>query len=140
MDYDIITLATIQCQLGSFNARLKELDYYTAEAEFEVKPDRIRIRLMTCPAVEDKYAHETFTFWTDSNEYNTVDTVRDMLDQVHEHITNLPTGDEVLKQRLTRTIEAARGMAIELNLDEKMINPFVELMKSLASNAITHRK
>ena len=107
MDYDIITLATIQCQLGSFNARLKELDYYTAEAEFEVKPDRIRIRLMTCPAVEDKYAHETFTFWTDSNEYNTVDTVRDML---------------------------------ELNLDEKMINPFVELMKSLASNAITHRK
>ena len=139
MDYDIINLSTLQCHMSSFESRLQELDYYSAYVECEVYSVRFRISVRTCAHEYGDYHHETFTFWTDGS-YNTVDTARDLLEQVDEYITNLPTGQDVTKQRLTRTIEAARKMADELDIDEVFMNPLIDMMKALASNAITHRK
>ena len=139
MDYDIINLSTLQCHMSSFESRLQELDYYSAYVECEVYADKIRISVRTCAGISDDYNHESFTFHTDGS-YNTVDTERELLEQVDEYITNLPTGQDITKQRLTRTIEAARKMAEELDIDEVFMNPLIDMMKALASNAITHRK
>lgn len=139
MDYDIINLSTLQCHMSSFESRLQELDYYSAYVECEVSSDKFRISVRTCAHMDDDYNHESFTFYTDGN-YNTVDTERELLNQVDEYITNLPTGQDITKQRLTRTIEAARKMADELDIDEAFLNPLIDMMKALASNAITHRK
>ena len=139
MDYDIINLSTLQCHMSSFESRLQELDYYSAYVECEVYADKIRISVRTCDHQDENYNHESFTFHTDGS-YNTVDTERELLEQVDEYITNLPTGQDITKQRLTRTIEAARKMAEELDIDEVFMNPLIDMMKALASNAITHRK
>ena len=139
MDYDIINLSTLQCHMSSFESRLQELDYYSAYVECEVGANKFRITVRTCDHQDAHYNHESFTFHTDGS-YNTVDTARELLEQVNEYITNLPTGQDVTKQRLTRTIEAAREMAEELDIDEVFMNPLIDMMKALASNAITHRK
>ena len=140
MDYDIINLSTVQCHLASFKSRLEELDYYGTGVECEVYADKIRFSVRTCAHLDDDYKYESFTFWTDDGSYNTVDTERELLEQVDEYITNLPTGQDVTKQRLTCTIEAARKMADELDIDEVFMNPLIDMMKALASNAITDRK
>ena len=139
MDYDIINLSTIQCHMSSFESRLQELDYYSAYVECEVHSVRFRISVRTCPHEYGDYHHETFTFWTDGS-YNTVDTARDLLEQVDEYITNLPTGIDITKQRFIRTCEDARKLATELDLDDEYVNPIFALAKKIASNIITHRK
>ena len=139
MDYDIINLSTLQCHLSSFEKQLEALDYYSAYVDCEVASDKIRISVRTCPDIKDDYNHESFTFWTNGG-YNTVDTERELLNQVHEHIDNLPTGQDVTKQRFIRTCEDARKLATELDLDEDYINPIFALAKKIASNILTHRK
>lgn len=139
MDYDIINLSTLQCHMSSFESRLEELDYYSAYVECEVFSDRIRISVRTCAHQDDNYSHESFTFHTDGS-YNTVDTERELLEQVDEYITNLPTGIDVTKQRFIRTCEDARKLATELDLDDEYVNPIFALAKKIASNIITHRK
>jgi hypothetical protein len=91
MDYDIINLSTVQCHMSSFESRLEELDYYSAYVECEVFSDRIRISVRTCAHQDDNYNHESFTFHTDGS-YNTVDTERELLEQVDEFIGTLQTG------------------------------------------------
>tara|TARA_R110001592_G_scaffold361093_1_gene670933 strand:- start:33 stop:518 length:486 start_codon:yes stop_codon:yes gene_type:complete len=91
MDYDIINLSTLQCHMSSFESRLQELDYYSAYVECEVYSVRFRISVRTCAHEYGDYHHETFTFWTDGS-YNTVDTARDLLEQVDEYIGTLQTG------------------------------------------------
>ena len=142
MDYDIINLSTLQCQMSSFEKQLEALDYYSAYVECEVFADKIRISVRTCATIKDDYHHESFTFWTDGN-YNTIeniDTERELLHQVGEYITNLPTGQDVTKQRFIRTCEEARKLAAELDLDDEYVNPIFALAKKIASNILTHRK
>ena len=139
MDYDIINLSTVQCHLASFKSRLEELDYYGTHVECEVYADKIRLSVKTCAHEDDLYKYESFTFWTDGS-YNTVDTARDLLEQVDEYITNLPTGIDITKQRFIRTCEDARKLATELDLDDEYVNPIFALAKKIASNIITHRK
>ena len=140
MDYDIINLSTVQCHLASFKSRLEELDYYGTGVECEVYADKIRFSVRTCAHLDDDYKYESFTFWTDDGSYNTVDTERELLEQVDEYITNLPTGMDVTKQRFIRTCEDARKLAAELDLDDEYVNPIFALAKKIASNIITHRK
>ena len=139
MDYDIINLSTLQCQMSSFEKQLEALDYYSAFVECEVFSDRFRISVRTCAGIRDDYNHESFTFNTDGS-YNTVDTERELLEQVDEYITNLPTGVDLTKQRCIRTCEDARKLAAELDLDDEYVNPIFALAKKIASNILTHRK
>lgn len=139
MDYDIINLSTLQCHMSSFEKQLEALDYYSAYAECEVFADKFRISVRTCAGIKDDYNHESFTFHSEG-DYNTVDTERELLNQVGEYITNLPTGQDVTKQRFIRTCEDARKLAAELDLDEDYINPIFALAKKIASNILTHRK